>query len=46
MSLGQRKVLEEEDLYEPVPNERTKFITDKLEMYILKSKYFQVLCDV
>lgn len=32
MKLGQRKVLEEEDLFEPVPKEETEYLTNKLEM--------------
>ena len=31
MTLAQKKPLEEEDLYKPVPNEETEYLTDKLE---------------
>ena len=32
MSLGQKKVIEEDDLYEPVPDEKTDYLTNRLEV--------------
>ena len=31
MTLGQKKPLEEEDLYRPVPSEESEYLTNKLE---------------
>ena len=31
MALGQKKPINEEDLYKPVPNEEIEYLTDKIE---------------
>lgn len=34
MSLGQKKLLDENDLYEPLQDEKTEFLTNKLERLV------------
>ncbi len=41
LSLGYKKVLEEDDLYEPILYEKARYLTDKLEKYISMFKPIQ-----